>query len=136
MLYSCETAIKESWFVKARTNKTWKVDISYDPRNMNNIYIHTKSDSLFESCYLLEHQERYRDKILEEVNDLLKREKENYKNQDIFLCFKEINLFDSIGSIVDEAVKNANSNQSKNLSNAQKTKSIRENRKFEKTSTQ
>ena len=71
MLYSCEIAIKESWFVEARINKSWKVDISYDPRNMDNIYLHTKEESLFEVCSLLEHQERFRGKIIDEIEQLI-----------------------------------------------------------------
>ena len=92
MLYSCDTAIQQSWFATARTKKSWKVDASYDPRNMNNIYIHTKDEKIFENCYLLKHQERYQDKALEEVRQLNSLESKGYKEEEHILLQNEINF--------------------------------------------
>ncbi|WP_223555942.1 Mu transposase C-terminal domain-containing protein [Lysinibacillus sphaericus] len=132
MLYSCEMAIKESWFVNARMNKSWKVDISYDPRNMDNIYLHTKEESLFEMCSLLEHQERYQGKVIDEIEQLIRNERDDYKKNEHAILQEEVNLFSNIEAIVKESVQIANQTQSKNITKAQKTKSIRENRQVEK----
>ncbi|MFL0584851.1 Mu transposase C-terminal domain-containing protein [Solibacillus silvestris] len=133
MLYSCETALKESWFVKSRVNKSWKVDISYDPRNVNNIYMHTNDERIFESCALLNHQERYIDRAIEEVDDLRKRENIDFKDNEQVTLQEEINFYNSIESIIEDAVKDTNKTQTSNLSKAQKTKSIRVNRHTEKS---
>lgn len=133
MLYSCKTAIKESWFIVARNKRSWKVDISYDPRNVNNIYIHTQNENLFELCSLLEHQDRYKDKIIEEVEQLIDTERNNFKNEEHNLLQEEINLYSSIESIVENSIKSANETQTGKLTKAQKTKSIRGNRQIEKT---
>lgn len=133
MLYSCETAIKESWFIKARNKGRWKVDISYDTRNMDNIYIHTNNENLFEPCYLLEHQERFKGKIIEEIEDLIDRESEIAKNEEFTILQNELNLYQNIEEIVKESVQSTNKTQSTDLSKAERTKNIRENRNVEKT---
>lgn len=112
--------------------KSWKVDISYDPRNMNNIYIHTKDEQIFETCYLLKHQERYQNKTLEEIKQLHMLESKSFKKEEHTLLQREINLFDSIQSIVDEAIKEVNQKQTKNLSKAEKLKDINQNTKLER----
>lgn len=132
MLYSCEMAIKESWFVDARMNKSWKVDISYDPRNMDNIYLHTNEKSLFEMCSLLEHQERYKGKVIDEIEQLTMNERDDYKKNEHAILQEEVNLFDNIEMIVKESIQIANQTQSKNIPKTQRTKSIRENRNVEK----
>ncbi|MFG3613496.1 Mu transposase C-terminal domain-containing protein [Rummeliibacillus stabekisii] len=133
MLYSCETAIKESWFVLARKDGTWKVEISFDPRHINNIYLHTKNDSLFEVCSLLDHQERYQDKAIEEIEQLIKKEVQDFKKNEHHLLQEEINFFSNIESIVEESVRVTNQTQTKNIKKAQKTKSIKVNRRVEKS---
>lgn len=132
MLYSCETALKESWFVQARTKKSWKVDISYDPRNMDNVYLHLKDKSLFESCFLLDHQERYKNKVLEEIEQLIISERDAYKNENHNLLREEINFYTNIEGIVNEAIKGPNQNQKNKITKAQKIKNIRDNRQVEK----
>lgn len=133
MLYSSDIAIREAWFVKARTNKTWRVDISYDPRNMNNIYLHTKNEKIFETCSLLDHQERYKDKNIEDIDELIKKERENFESSKHTQLQEEVNLFSSIESIIKESVQTANKTQTKQISKAKKTGDIRINRLFEKT---
>ncbi|EKU44047.1 Mu transposase C-terminal domain-containing protein [Lysinibacillus capsici] len=132
MLYSCELAIKESWFVNARINKSWKVEISYDPRNMDNIYLHTNKESMFEVCSLLEHQERFKGKVIDEIEQLTRNERNDYKKEEHAILQEEVNLFGNIEAIVTESIQIANQTQSKNITKAKKTKSIRENRQVEK----
>lgn len=133
ILYTCEMAMKESWFVKARSKKSWTVDISYDTRSMNNIYIHTKDENLFEPCFLLEHQERFKDRTNDEIDDLINRESEKARNEELPILQEELNLYSSIEAIVEESVKIASKTQSVNLSKTEKTKNIRGNRNVEKT---
>ena len=50
--YTCELARNEGWFERARQRKSWKVEIAYDPRNLNNIYIPSKNGQEMATCYL------------------------------------------------------------------------------------
>ncbi|MRB11100.1 DDE-type integrase/transposase/recombinase [Bacillus thuringiensis] len=132
MLYSCETAMQNSWFTTARTKKSWKLDISFDPRNMNNIYIHTKNEQIFETCHLLEHQERYSNKTSEEVKQLHKVESEKVKGEEHALLQSEINLFDNIEAIVKDAIQGVNKQKTVKISKSKKIGRIKEHTKFEK----
>lgn len=132
MLYSCDTAIQQSWFSTARTKKSWKVDFSYDPRNMNHIYIHTGNEEIFEKCYLLKHQERYQNKTLEEVKQLNAIENKDYKEREHSLLQSEINFFDNIQSIVKEAIKETSEKQTKNVTKVKKIKDISHHTKLER----
>lgn len=135
MLYSCESAVKESWFALARPGQkgTWKVNVSYDSRNVSKIYLHSEQ-SIYETCYLLDHQERYKDKTLEEVTDLQKREKNNYKEQKHVSLEQDVNFINGIEAIAKSAVKEANKKQTpiSKISKKKKTEDIRSNRALEK----
>lgn len=52
MEYSCEKAIKESWFEKGSPRNGEKVQIVYDFRNLNQVYLREMNGRGFEICYL------------------------------------------------------------------------------------
>ncbi len=54
MFYTCELALSEQWFVKARVGKSWKIPIAYDPRNLNTIYLRLDNSKRIEVCKLLD----------------------------------------------------------------------------------
>ena len=67
LFYLSERAIYESWFETARAKGNYRVDISYDPRDMTNIYVRNLYDSLFEKCYLSEWEAKWNKKSLDEI---------------------------------------------------------------------
>lgn len=69
--YDCEKAIIENWYTQARVKKSWRVDISFDTRNMNNIYIINEADNRFEICTLRSECSFYKDCTFEEIEDYL-----------------------------------------------------------------
>ncbi len=129
MLYSCEQAIKESWFPTARQKGSWRVSVCYDPRDMSTIYL---LDSDGEACHLLDHQKRYADRTLDEINYLLEHEKQMHKHAEHSQLQKEIDFISEVDEIVKPAVKHANEHQSKDISKAEKTRSIKDHRKAER----
>lgn len=135
MFYSCETAVKEMWFDQARSKKigSWKVSISYDPRNMSSIYLHKEQGELFEPCYLLDHQERYQNKTYDEVIHLLKYEKSDSKEAEHIHLIGEIDFISEIEAEVEKAVKLVKNQSSlREISKSKKVGEIRINRAFEK----
>lgn len=130
MYYSCEVAIKERWFETARNNGSWKVLISYDSRNMNSIYIKLEDNRGYEKCFLLEHEEKYKNKTLEEINHLYHVEKMNEKRLEQELSQRKIDLMTEIESIVGEAreLKTYGDKESK----SSKLRGIKKNRSLEK----
>lgn len=66
MFYSCERAISEQWFVKARHSGTWAMEASYDPRKPEVIYLNLGNGNL-EPCQLLPRDERFRNLHIVEI---------------------------------------------------------------------
>jgi len=130
MYYSCPTALKEKWFIHARTHGTWKVAVSFDPRNVSHIYLRL-GRTKYDICHLLESQARYRNQSLEDVNYLLAWEKQNQaESQDLELK-ERVSLAAEIEAIVEEARRKTRA-ESLPLSKTQKLRDIRENRRQEK----
>lgn len=132
--YGCESALKEMWFEKARNKGSWYLNIAYDPRNMNNIYIRAEDGRNFEQCFILEANQRYMNKSLEEILYLNAYEKLlKSKNQKKELQEK-VGLLTDIEHIVKKAEYMTNLVQDKNESKASRLKHIKDNRRNEKLS--
>ena len=67
LYYLSERAVFENWFETARAKGSYNVDISYDPRDMTNIYVRNRGDVLFEPCYLPDWETKWKQKSLDEV---------------------------------------------------------------------
>jgi len=53
--YSCDAAESGGWFSKARLKGDWPVEVSYDPRSLDKLYIwDPKSPRGYETCWLLD----------------------------------------------------------------------------------
>lgn len=86
LFYTCPTAEKENWFQKARSGRSWKVPISYDPREPASIYIRLDNGMDYEKCYLLESSSAFRNLYMEEVEDYSEDEnadRQNYEHEEL-----------------------------------------------------
>ncbi len=133
MHYGCDLALREQWFIKARAGKTWRVKVCYDPRTTNEIYLWLEEGRGYETCTLLDREERYRDKRFEEVEDLLEIEKYQGRIQEVSNLRAKIELDAHTKAIVDEASRKTdeaieNSSESK----TQRLKNTRSRRSNEK----
>lgn len=130
MYYSCEMAVKERWFEIARNSGSWKLLICYDTRNMNSIYIKNEDNRGYEKCFLLDYQEKYKDKTLEEINHLYYMEKVKEKKLEVETSQSKIDLIAEIEAIVNKAnnLKNDKNKESKRS----RLKGIKLNRNVEK----
>ncbi|HIE6633203.1 MAG: DDE-type integrase/transposase/recombinase [Bacillus paranthracis] len=130
MKYSCEKAIREGWFPQAR-EKSWRIKVSYDPRNMSYIYLLNEDGRGYEVCTLLDHQRRYLDCSLYDIEYLRAYEKykqQEYKHKELQ---EKVNLDAEIEYVVKGAKKKSKTEKIP-MSNAQRTKGIRKNKAFEK----
>jgi hypothetical protein len=105
MHYSCDIALKEQWFVKARTQGTWNVPVRYDPRLTDRIYLWLDNGRKFETCSLLEREERYKHRRFEEVEDLLAIERNLANAREYDNVKGKIELDAFTRAIVQEAEK-------------------------------
>ncbi|WNF23159.1 Mu transposase C-terminal domain-containing protein [Mesobacillus jeotgali] len=131
MLYTTPVAIKEGWFSRARLKGSWKVEFSFDPRNMDTIYIHSNDKDLFIPCNFVDHHSRYKNKTIEEIEQLIEFESDDKKNFEHTQLENEINFYSDIQGIVKAAEKNKKEHLDKSLSKAARTKNIKGYRKQE-----
>lgn len=132
MEYSCERAIKEGWFVKGSSPKGEKLQIVYDMRNLNYVYLRERGGRSFEKCYLLSTEGKYMNKDYYEI--------EHYHNQEqlagqMSLPEKQQDFADLAAiteSIVTEAEELAVRDQDPTASKASRVANITDNRSFEK----
>jgi len=129
LYYGSQKALEEQWFIKPKVRS---IEVVYDPRDMNNIYILHADGKSFETCYLLEPSKQYKDFILEEIiynfeliSELKNLEKNNQNKLNADTDREIENIIKNAGK---ELAKEIDKSQSKN----QRLKGIRNNRLVEK----
>ena len=136
LYYTCEKAINQQWFERARSKLLTKdqktLDISYDPRKPDFIYLRSPGGRDYEKCFLIDSENKYRGKSFDEIDYLFAYEKLQQQEHQSQQIQKEIDLMSDIEAIVQEAETKNNAVQEKTLSNNQRVKGIRVNRAFEK----
>jgi len=137
MNYTCEKAIKERWFERARNNSLDRqskyLDISYDLRSSKFIYLRDADGRGFQKCYLLDSGERYLNKTIEEIEYLHASERLDRKIYESDELQHDIDLATDIEEIVAEAEKKSDQSSTSSLSNAERVSHIRDNRAFERS---
>jgi hypothetical protein len=128
--YSSDRAIRETWFEKARSKKRWSVKVSYDPCDMANLYIWNQDDKKYDSCYLLDWNQKYAGKYLDEI--IYERQKEDIVKKQLKFSETEakINLNAEIDAIVANAKNMAADYSGK--SKKERVANIKENRRRER----
>lgn len=127
--YSSEKAISQQWFIKPEVRS---IEIVYDPRNVNKVYLPHENGLGYEVCHLLESCNQYKNCLLEEVifnQEFLAELKEKHlreQNQN------NIDLEKEIEKIVKEAKKAKSEETDLEESKNKKLKGIGNNRAVEK----
>lgn len=128
--YSCAEAVARRWFDQARQRKNWRVPISYDPRCLDDIYLHAPElPEGFIVCQMTERSRADRGLSVWEVGQRQFFEKDHSANRAQRQQLTQADLAARIAGTVDEA--NTMSTPT-NASDRARTKSIRSNRADEK----
>ncbi len=136
--YSCTKAIEEHWFERARQRGTWKVRISYDPRNMDEVYSQEGMgrSTRFIPCALTDKSRHHRGKTLWEIDQIMKDERLQKQDGEHAELQGRINLVEAIKGIIDDA-KSDGALQPPDTRNAsERVRDIRGNRREERRSNQ
>lgn len=129
LLYGSQRAIEEQWYAKLK-NKS--IDIVYDPRHLDKIYIPSDNGMDYETCILLEPSQQYKLDFLEDVvfQQQLRNELEEEE------CAKQIQLSINADAMMDQIIKAAEKKkkqvQHKPTSKKEKLAAIRDNKAIEK----
>ncbi|GER68381.1 hypothetical protein BpJC4_28520 [Weizmannia acidilactici] len=127
LLYGSKRAIEEQWYANLK-NKS--IEIIYDPRHLDKIYIPSDNGIDYETCLLLEPSKQYKSDFLEDVifqQQLLNELKEQERSQQAQLTI-------NTDTIMEEIIKKAEQKKSENKSISKKEKlvSIWKNKAIEK----
>jgi hypothetical protein len=131
LFYLSERAISEHWFETARARGSYKVDISYDPRDMGNIYVRNVDGALFEKCFLADWEAKWIGKSFDELIQQQAEERallHQNKNRELQ---SRVDLNTEIEKVVAEAEEMAKQTVLP-TSKRERTAQIRENRAAEK----
>jgi hypothetical protein len=63
LFYSCATAVRSRWFETAWEEGEWEIDISYNPNDLNMIYIYNVKSEENETCNTIVRQSESDEKL-------------------------------------------------------------------------
>ena len=132
LFYSCEKAIQEQWFVRARQRRSFKVNVGYDPRDASVIYLRLPGAKVPIVCRLMDQNSPFRRlgwAEIEKFFDALQLQKERSRTNDL----QAQAAFDaSVQAVVKESRTQAKVAASEiKQSNAARLRNIREHRSLE-----
>ncbi len=129
--YTCPKAVEQRWFDLARQRRSWRVAISYDPRDLDVVYLHDEGDpAKFEACSLTERSRAHRGLSLWELDQQTKagQRASSSLTQDRQLA--ESDVSSNISDVVEKAKQKKG--RAHTGSAASRTREIRDNRDREK----
>lgn len=127
--YGSERAMNGQWYLKYRKKC---IEIVYDPRNMDQLYIPHTDGYSFDTCYLLDTSEQFKGTFFEEIQFFQELREELKKEETINQVENTINSDAEIEAIINKAVADKKSTVPNNLSKSETIKNIRVNRQAEK----
>jgi putative transposase len=74
VLFTCERAVSKKWFENARRFGTYPVQIAFDPRRVDPIYLRDSAASALEPCHLTTGDSRFRSWTWEALEEHLKNQ--------------------------------------------------------------
>ncbi|MBN3879590.1 MULTISPECIES: Mu transposase C-terminal domain-containing protein [unclassified Nostoc] len=131
LYYTCELALREQWFVRARANGRWKISIAYDIRRLDIIYLRLHDTQHLEPCQLINTQNAFQGRDWYEAIDYFALKQQAQEMARPSQQQAKAVFHAQVNSIVAEAkqqTEEALTGQSKRS----RTKNIRENRKSER----
>src|SRR5699024_6720495 len=104
LLYGSQRASEEDWYLKLKNRS---VEVVYDPRHVEKIYIPHDNGMDFETCILLEPSQQYKEDLLEEIvfQQQLRNELEEIERTN------QIQLTVNTDAAMEEIIKNAVKNK-------------------------
>jgi hypothetical protein len=130
LYYVCDRAKLEMWFEKARAKKYWSITVSYDPREMTNIYIWDSDSKKYDTCFLLDWNSKNAGKALAEIEYEQQKERLAGKQLKAAAMEAKVNLNAEIDAIVAKSKRMSKSAPAK--SKSERVSNIRENRAAER----
>ena len=132
IVYTCQEALAQGWFDRIRPNRPSRVEIAFDPRRTDTVYL--RPDSKFESywvCELSDRSRRYKGMSFVEAAGILKdmnRTKATAKQEE---DYQKPDALSAVEAIVSNAKKRQKASEP-SLTDSERLRGIRQNRATEK----
>jgi putative transposase len=130
MHYSCEMAIQENWFAKARRNGVWSIDCWFDPNSAAHIWIKGENKE-FLRCDLRRSDAKYASYSSDEIYDLLEAYRQLPPTHKRAELESRVGLADTVGQIISNALAERKLEPAASTK-AEAVSNIRENRAEER----
>jgi len=133
LMYTCQGALKLGWFDRISQNRPPKVEIAFDPRRTNKVYL--RPDNSFETywvCELLDRSRRYKDMSFAEATRRLSISRNSEAGAKQTESFYQPDMQEDIEQLV--AREKAKKVGAPKVSATERLHGIRENRRLEKES--
>jgi putative transposase len=127
--YTCDTALKQDWQVKARAERSWKINIAYDPLNTSAVYYVTRQE--FEPCRIMQASASFANRSWFEVKDFFAGMAELKDRSGTRELQSRTDRNAQIAAIVQDAVVRSEAVE-RPESKAEALRDIRENRRVER----
>jgi putative transposase len=76
LYYACDRALRENWFGRANLRGNWKMEVAFDPRTTDQVYLITDSGTKIEPCHLTAASRHLKGRDLHEVADYFELERQ------------------------------------------------------------
>jgi len=128
--YTCNLAEENHWYEKARNRGVWPVKITYDPRNLNHIYLPDVNGLGFTKCDLLpQYAQHYGNMSEREVEVLQVIERANIQEEQTVQQAMSSTNFAKIDALVEKETQLTDSLRDQDLSRAEMIRQTNANRK-------
>lgn len=131
LFYTCERALEEGWFVRARERGAQKIRVARDPRNINRIYLRLGGGKQVDVCHLIEADKTFRGRDSYEVAEEFELRKQNAQAAETRLQQSDAEFNAKKDKLVAEA-KEKTGQASGGESNTARVKGVRKNRRAER----
>lgn len=103
--YTCDRALREGWFSRARIHRSWQVEIAFDPRTTKRIYLILNGGTSMEVCKLTKASQHLGDLDWHDATDYFALENEALRKEETRLIQSSAKLDAIKKAIVEEATE-------------------------------
>lgn len=132
LYYSCDRAMHERWHEKARASRSWQVDVNYDPRIVDTIFLRMPGVTSIEPCQLLEANQRFRGLSWPDVENFFLSQQEVREDSKTSDLQSRTNFRVQVETIVKNASREADA-ANRGLNKSARLRGVRKNRDEERS---
>ncbi|HEV2707633.1 MAG TPA: Mu transposase C-terminal domain-containing protein [Pyrinomonadaceae bacterium] len=105
LYYTCDTALRENWFGRANLRGNWKMEVAFDPRTTDRVYLITDGGTKIEPCHLTDASRHLKGRDWHEVADYFETERQAKEAAQSRRQQSRANTHDKQDAIIGRAVE-------------------------------